>query len=133
MPVFFIQKFKKKWKNRKEKRIMEKRMEKVIVNLMDYSIHDYLAEGETILELMERTLQSREDRIHHLREACACFPENLHLQASLQEALNSRYQIMSLEEYLDRQREYILSGTPKEITEEEWDHMLSVLPLKLNP
>jgi hypothetical protein len=98
------------------------------VNISSLTVFNFLEEGETEEELLERANNYRKENIERYAQLVQEYPDRESFKRYLQMALDSEYQIMSFDEFLKRQRRYYLSLPLREITKEKFEEMFSVLP-----
>lgn len=102
------------------------------VDTSTYSTYDYLHDGETIEQLLERANKSKEQTINRYYDIICDFsgePDSLnYFKSCLEKTLNIRYEIMTWTTFKEREREHLLSDTLTEITEERYWEMLNILP-----
>ena len=98
------------------------------VDISSLTVFNFLKEGETEEELLERANNYRKENIERWTQLVQEYPDRESFKRYLQKALDSEYQIMSFDEFLKRQRRYYLSLPLREITKEKFEEMFSVLP-----
>lgn len=100
----------------------------VAVNVVNGSIFDYLREGETESDLLARALKHRERELALCQKNVRDYPDDELQRGFLDEAIKAEYRIMSYDDYLDLQRHFYLDSEIKEVSAEEWQEMLNILP-----
>lgn len=100
----------------------------VAVNIKTYSIYDFLHDGETEKDLLERAIKAKQDDINTWEKNCETYPDVEQYKIYLKQAKEKEYKIMTWDEFEQGLRKYLLSDGPAEITEDEYNEMLNVLP-----
>ena len=103
-------------------------MDILAVNIKIYSVFDFLHDGETREQLLQRANESRERDIASWTRNCENYPDVDMYKDYLRAAKEVEYQIMTWDEFQEGQKKHLLSDDLKEITEETWEEMLNVLP-----
>ena len=103
-------------------------MDILAVNIKTYSIFDFLKDGETEEQLLQRANNSKEKNIKSWMENCKNYPDVESYKKHLKAAQETEYKIMSWNEFKEGERKHLLLNPLEEITEEEWEEMLNVLP-----
>ena len=103
-------------------------MDILAVNIKTYMIYDFLQNEETTDQLLQRANESRERDIASWTRNCENYPDVDSFKDYLKAAKEVEYQVMTWDEFQEGQKRHLLSDPLKEITEEEWEDMLNVLP-----
>lgn len=103
-------------------------MDILAVNIKTYSVFDFLHDGETEEQLLQRASESRERDIASWTRNCKNYPDVDMYKDYLRAAKEVEYQIMTWDEFQEGQKKHLLSDDLKEITGETWEEMLNVLP-----
>ena len=98
------------------------------VNIKTYSIFDFLHDGETEEQLLQRANNSKERNIKSWMENYKNYPDNEKFKNYLKEEQETEYKIMTWEEFKEGQKKYLLSDPLEEITEEMWEEIFNILP-----
>lgn len=102
--------------------------EYLAVDVTSYSVFDFLRDGETLEQLLNRANLHKQEDISSLTFKCRKYPENLALKKILKNAQKSKYEVMTYDDFLLGQREYYLSDELKKISKERYEEALNVLP-----
>ena len=103
--------------------------EKVIVNTRTCHIYNFVDETKTTCEeALQEAIEATNKQIRRWTEICKDQPENEQFQKYLEEYKTTTFEIMTWDEFLKRQRDHLLSDEPTEITEEDYNDALNVLP-----
>ena len=103
-------------------------MDILAVNIKTYNVFDFLHDGETEDQLLQRANESRERDIASWTRNYENYPDVDMYKDYLRAAKEVEYQIMTWDEFQEGQKKHLLSDDLKEITEETWEEMLCVLP-----
>ena len=102
------------------------------VDTSTYNTYDFLHDGETIEQLLERANISKQNTIERYMDIICDFSGEqdtlTYFKSCLEKTQKIKYEIMTWKEFKEREREYLLDNTLKEITEEKYYEMLNVLP-----
>ena len=91
-------------------------------------IYDFLRDGETPEEGKKRAIHDCIERIASLADIAAAHPDDEYWQDQLRTAQESEYSVIPYADFANLERESILSMPLQEITEEQYDDMLDILP-----
>ena len=91
-------------------------------------IYDFLRDGETPEEGKKRAIHDLIERIASLADIAAAHPDDGYWQDQLRTAQQSEYSVIPYADFENLQRESILSLPLQEITEEQYNDMLNILP-----
>ena len=113
-------------------------MDRVIVSLREGivpSVFDFLRDDETDEQAEERAFFKSMDNIRTYAHHHECFPRIMpdgteYWLNQLEVEDKTEYKVMSWDEFEQAQKTAILSMPLREITAEEWEEMLNVLPPK---
>lgn len=97
------------------------------VDISTYSVYDFLKDGETEFELLERANNYKKNDIESWEKNYKDYPSE-QFKTYLDKAKKKNYRVMTWEEFQQGQREYLLSDNLVEVTEEQWNEALNVLP-----
>lgn len=101
------------------------------VDITHMLVYDFLKEGETEAELLERANNSKQKEIETWGNHCKKYPHKGTIFFEyLNQAEGKEYKIMTFEEYQKAERDYYINRPIQEITEEKFCEMLDVLPPK---
>lgn len=105
----------------------------VIVNNIDFSgVFSFLHADETAEQGIKRAEKFYEEDKRIYSSHLVNFPDNAdYWQQCLSKVidkLNAGFSVMTYEEFIDRQKEYFCSLPIEEVTEEQYQEMLNVLP-----
>lgn len=103
-------------------------MDILAVNIKTYSVFDFLHDGETGEQLLQRANISKEKEIENWTENCRNVPDEESFKSYLKAAQETEYRIMTWEEFQEGEKKHLLSDSLEEVTEETWEEMLCVLP-----
>lgn len=105
-------------------------MDVLAVNVTHYEVFDFLKDGETKEQLLNRANNRKEENIRHYKEILSeTEGESFgYFKKCLEREEKIEYRIMSFDEFIIGQRTKLLGNGLKEITEEQWEDALNVLP-----
>lgn len=110
-------------------------MEMVAVDTNTLWVYDFAKDNESAEELLARANEYKATRIKETKENLKYINENCpdnnndsFFNKLHEDALKVNYQVMTFDEYRQMKREKYLSDDLQEITQEEWDDKLDVLP-----
>ena len=101
------------------------------VDIAHCSTYDFLNDGETTDQLLQRANKSKERDIVSWTENVENYPEREDFKKYLEEAKKKEYKVMTWDEFQTFKKKFLLDGEIgklKEITEEKFNEMLDVLP-----
>jgi hypothetical protein len=90
--------------------------------------YSYSNSKEGAEELLQKALRQQEEDIKTWEGHIKNYPEAEHFKNYLTDAKNKQYKIMSYDEYKQLERNYFTSKPLTEITAEQFNEMLNVLP-----
>lgn len=99
----------------------------VIVNNY-YDAFDFLLDGETPEEGIRRAEESRDKSIARYEEIMAGKYASTYFANQLEQEKHKTFEVMSLHEFSERQKAYLCSGEPEEISREDYENALNCLP-----
>ena len=107
-------------------------MDILAVDTSTLTVYDFLGDGESEQELLQRAYKSNTEYIAHYEAIIAEKPESNSdgfFTKQLENAKKREYKVVTWNEYeaLKRKR-YIVDGEIKEVTEEQFNDALDVLP-----
>ena len=102
-------------------------MDILAVDIKHLSTYDFLQDGETEEQLLQRANDSRQRDIDSWSENCKYHPCE-QFEKYLKLAQEKEYQVMMWNEFEKLQRDFYIGQPIKEITAEQFDEMLNVLP-----
>ena len=91
-------------------------------------IHRFLNDGETPEEGKKRAIQDNIKLIASLADIATAHPDDGYWQDQLRTAQQSEYSVIPYADFANLEREAILSMPLQEITEEQYNDMLNILP-----
>ena len=91
-------------------------------------IYDFLRDGETAEEGKKRAIRCNIERIASLADIAAAHHDNEYWQDQLRTAQQEEYSVIPYAEFENFEREAILRLPLQEITEEQYNDMLDILP-----
>lgn len=100
----------------------------VAVNVKTCDVYDFLADGETRERLLERANGYRLQEIETYERLVKDYPDREDFKNQLKRWKNAEYQVMSYDEFQVLEKKNYTGGPVKEITKEEWEYALNVLP-----
>lgn len=107
-------------------------MDIIAVDTTTYSTFDFLADGETEKDLLNRANASKKIDIERYNEIISDFKaegkDASYYIERLEATKKKNYEVMTWDDFQAGQKKHLLSGDLKEITEKEWEEMLNVLP-----
>lgn len=106
-----------------------KNTEKWIINTATLTAWNFTTSEEEAAAIMQRAIEHEAEWAERCESIAANRPEEAdywHRQAAQHRA--AKFEIMTYEEFQRRQREKLLAGSPIEITAEEYQHSLEILP-----
>jgi len=109
---------------------MERNMNKVIVVNATVKTYDFCIVGETEQEAINRAVEYYNKELEQAKSHSINYPSE-YWDGRVKEVtkiVNNGYSIMSWAEYKQAQKAYLLSGELKEVTAEQFDDALNVLP-----
>lgn len=99
-----------------------------VVDTVNLYIYNFAANQEQAEETLTRAIEANQDDIKIWKNHCKNYPDAEQFKVYLEEAQNKKYEIMTYGEYVQTQRDYYLNKPLTEITAEQYDDMLNVLP-----
>jgi len=103
-------------------------MNVLAVDINTMSVYDFLRDGETEKDLLSRANQSRQKDIDTWFAHCKNYPDTKSFKDYLLQAEKKQYKIMTFEALQKMERDFYLNTELKEVTEEDFEEMLCVLP-----
>ena len=105
-------------------------MEYVVVDVNGGFSHVYdFCTPETAKEIIEKATESARNTVETYNRHIVNYPERADYWRKRQkEYLNAKYEMMTFDEYLARQKKAMVSGEVKEETKEDFDNALNCLP-----
>ena len=91
-------------------------------------IHRFLNDGETPEEGKKRAIQDNIEYIAALADIAAANPDDGYWQDQLRAAQQKEYSVIPYADFANLEREAILNMPLQEITEEQYNDMLDILP-----
>lgn len=102
------------------------------VDTTTYSTFDFLADGETEKELLNRANTYKQKEIEEYNNIISRFEAEdkdiTYFVERLESTKKKNYEIMTWDDFQAGQKRHLLNGELKEITKKEWEEMLNVLP-----
>lgn len=98
------------------------------VDIKHCSTYDFLQNGETTEQLLQRANDSKEKDIASWIRNVKNYPDVEDFRNYLKSAQEKEYRVMTWEEFEQFQKRFLLDGKLTEITAEVFDDMLNVLP-----
>lgn len=103
--------------------------EKWIINTATLTAWNFTTSEEEAAEIMKRAVQHEADCAESCTRHAAEYPENAdYWNKQAEQHRAAKFEVMTYEEFQRRQRAKLLAGDPIEITAEEYQHALEVLP-----
>lgn len=102
-------------------------MELCVVNTTEMQVYCFTGEDSKNIDL-DRANQTRINDIETWAKHCETYPDREDLKQYLKSAQNKQYEIMTFDEFLEAERNSLLGGELIEISEEEFQDALNVLP-----
>jgi len=99
-----------------------------VVDITNMSIYSFSNSREEAEEKLQKALEHQKEDIKTWEGHCKIYPDTESFKNYLTAAQNSKYEIMTYNEYLQMERNYYTSKPLTEITEEKFEDMLNVLP-----
>lgn len=103
-------------------------MDILAVDIKHCSTYDFLYDGETEEQLLQRANTSKTKNIASWTRNVERYPDNEEFKNYLKSAQETEYKVMTWEEFERFQRNFLLDGELTEITSEIFENMLDVLP-----
>lgn len=103
-------------------------LEICVVDVKHMSIYSFSSDTETAKEKLQKALISQQEDIKTWEGHCDKYPNRDSFKIYLKQARESKYKIMTYDEYLEMERKYYINEPLTEITEEKFEDMLNVLP-----
>lgn len=104
----------------------------LVVDITTYTTFDFLQDGETEEQLLNRANIYKSTEIRHLKISIKKLESENKDTKFLEELLNKTkqidYQVMTWDEFENGRKKFLLSGDIKEITKEEYENALNILP-----
>lgn len=100
----------------------------VVINMNDLSHAWCYTNDFTKEEDLKEVIKRNKESIKSWRRQLKATPDSKQLQRYLEQDLKAKFEVVTYEEYVARQREYYLSGPVLESTEESFNDMLNLLP-----
>jgi len=102
-----------------------------IVDTVNFSIYDLADNQEQAEAKLIKAIESNKKDIETWGSHCKNYPDVELFKTYLKQAQNKKYEIMTFEEYLQRERDYYINQPIAEIKAETYNEMLNILhPLK---
>lgn len=104
--------------------------EMVIVNKAEMHIYDFMQPNETVQEAVQRAEQAYAQELETVKSNVKNYGGEYwesRLEA-VSKVVEAGCEAMTYEQFKEKEREHILSGEPVEITAEQFNDMLNVLP-----
>lgn len=98
------------------------------VDVKHMSVYDFLKDGETEQELLNRAEAYKQKEIEDWTRNYLGYPTREDFKIYLEEAKNTEYKTMSWNEFQTMQKSFYLDRPVKETTKEQFDDMLGCLP-----
>jgi hypothetical protein len=99
-----------------------------IVDTVNFSIYDFADNQEQAEAKLIKAIESNKKDIATWENHCKNYPDVDSFKAYLKQAQNKKYEIMTFEEFLQRERNYYINQPITEITAEKYEEMLNILP-----
>lgn len=103
-------------------------MDILAVDIKHCSTYDFLHDGETENQLLQRANTSKTKNIASWTRNVERYPDSEEFKNYLKSAQETEYKVMTWEEFEQFQRNFLLDGELTEITAEIFENMLGVLP-----
>lgn len=99
-----------------------------IVDINNLWIYDF-ADNQSDAEIkLQKAIDSNKKDIATWESHCKTYPDVDSFKTYLKQAQNKKYEIMTFEEFLQRERNYYINQPLTEITAEKYEEMLNILP-----
>jgi len=99
----------------------------LVADIAHMSVYDFLKDGETETELLQRANEYKREDIKTWDKNRKQYPCEAY-ENYYKSALEKEYKVMTWNEYEKMQRDFYLNRPLEETTEERFDDMLNVLP-----
>jgi len=100
----------------------------VAVDVTTMTVYDYLCSDESHAELLKRAENDKAKDIATWESHCKNYPNNPTFERNLEKAKQKSYQVMTYNDYHAAKRNFYISQPLEEITAEQFDDMLNILP-----
>lgn len=98
------------------------------VDVKHVSVYDFLQDGETEQELLNRANAYKQGNFETYSDLCFLYPDREDFQKCLKEAKEKEYKVMSWDEFSKLKRDFYLNDPVRETTEQVFYDMLNILP-----
>lgn len=99
-----------------------------IVDTVNFSIYDLADNQEQAEAKLIKAIESNKKDIETWENHCKNYPDVDSFKTYLKQAQNKKYEIMTFEEFLQKQKDYYINQPLTEITAEKYEEMLNILP-----
>ena len=99
-----------------------------IVDTVNFSIYDFADNQEQAEAKLINAIESNKKDIATWESHCKTYPDVDSFKTYLKQAQNKKYEIMTFEEFLQKQKDYYINQPLREITAEKYEEMLNILP-----
>lgn len=99
-----------------------------IVDTVNFSIYDFADNQEQAEAKLIKAIESNKKDIATWKSHCKTYPDVDSFKTYLKQAQNKKYEIMTFEEFLQKQKDYYINQPLTEITAEKYEEMLNILP-----
>lgn len=99
-----------------------------IVDTVNFSIYDFADNQEQAEAKLIKAIESNKKDIATWESHCKTYPDVDSFKTYLKQAQNKKYEIMTFEEFLEKERSYYINQPITEITAEKYEEMLNILP-----
>jgi len=99
-----------------------------IVDTVNFSIYDFADNQEQAEAKLIKAIESNKKDIATWESHCNTYPDVDSFKTYLKQAQNKKYEIMTFEEFLQKQKDYYINQPLTEITAEKYEEMLNILP-----
>lgn len=98
-----------------------------IINVYDMYPYTF-CKGKDVAAKIKEAQEHNANEVKKLEALLQQYPDHLIFMSMLKTAKKARYEAMTWDEYVARQRAHLLAGEPQEVTEEQFMEQLDVLP-----
>ena len=99
-----------------------------VVDTHSVEVWDWASSQEEIEQKFFNAVESCQEKIEKYKRLSAKYPDRDYYPKWLREEESRTFKIMTFDEFLDLQRETLLSAPLEEVTEEYFEEQLNVLP-----
>ena len=99
-----------------------------IVDVVNFSVYTFADNQEEAGRKLQKAIETNKEDVKTWESHCKNYPDVELFKTYLKQAQNKKYEIMTFEEYLRRERDYYITQPLTEITAEKYDEMLNILP-----